>query len=506
MIRGIETPLTEVRREVFSELARIAFEGKDLSDEIEKAVFKIIPGEVPKFRDSVFKERAIVGERIRLALGLPLRKVDEQSSVSKGSDYVDLDERIYLPPLVNIISFACDACEEKSYEVTNNCRKCVAHPCKTVCPVDAVTFSETGASIDKKKCIRCGKCKSACPFSAIINFERPCEAACGVKAIDSDELGRSVIDREKCVSCGMCMISCPFGAIADKSQVFQLSKALSKKDTKICAMIAPSFYGQFGDDVSEGKLIGALKELGFHDVYEVSLGADIVAMSEADEFLNHVPEDKPFLGTSCCPTWAMAAKKNFPELKGCISSSSTPMGVTARIIRNKYEDDCKIAFIGPCIAKKLEALNEELSPYVDFVVTYEELMGMFVGKNIDFSQVEEESDFDQGSFYGRDFAAAGGVAQAVAAVIKEKDPKRIVPIDSADGLSECIKLLKMAKAGRKDGYLLEGMGCPGGCVGGPGTLLMTNKGKSNLTKFSNSSNYKLPSENKMAVENMKFLP
>lgn len=497
-MKGIYTPLTKIRRQVFSELARLAFEDLSLETELNKSVFKIIPGELPKFRDSIFKERAIVSERLRLALGLPLRKLNEHRGMESDLDFVNIDKRAYSAPLVNVIPFACDACPEKTYLVTNNCRKCIAHPCKKVCPVNAIELKDNGAFIDSDKCIKCGKCKQACPYSAIVQFDRPCASICGVNAIESDELGRAKINKDKCVSCGMCMINCPFGAIADKSQIFQLSKSLVKKENKICAMIAPSFVGQFGPLASPSQILEGLKKLGFDDVFEVSLGADIVTIDEAKEFMEHVPNDKPFLGTSCCPTWAMAAKKNFPEFQNYISSSSTPMGVTARIIKKKYPNS-KIVFIGPCIAKKLEALNEDFSPFVDFVITYEELMGMFIGKDIELSELENNEEINQSSYYGREFASAGGVANAVSQLIKKDHPDMDLKIDSASGLSECIKMLKIAKAGKRDGYLLEGMGCPGGCVGGPGTMLQINKGKFQVTKFAKESPYKNPDENPLAI-------
>lgn len=498
-MKGIYTPITKVRRQVFAELARIAFNDLELSKEINNSVFKIVPGEVAKFRDSIFKERAVVGERLRLALGLPLRKLDERVSISQGIADVDMSKRAYTPPLVNVISFACEACPTKSYKVTDNCRKCIAHPCKSVCPVNAISLQDSGAYIDQEKCIKCGKCQNACPYSAVIGFDRPCAKACGVNAIESDHLGRATINRDKCVSCGMCMISCPFGAIADKSQVFQVSKALADENIKMTAMVAPSFVGQFGPLASPQQIVKALELLGFEGVFEASLGADVVTIDEAEEYMHHVPEEKPFLGTSCCPTWAMAAKKNFPEFKGYISSSSTPMGVTAKMIK-KHHPDSKIVFIGPCIAKKLEALNEELSPHIDFVVTYEELLGMFVGKNIEVADIEEKTEINDASLLGREFAFAGGVAQAVAEVIKEKDPNFEVKLDKADGLDNCMKMLKLAKAGKRDGYLLEGMGCPGGCIGGPGTMLQQNKGKVKVSMFAKESEFKSPSENEKALE------
>lgn len=217
-MRGITTPVTKIRRQVFTEIARLAYEDGDYS-RIEELPYTIIPGEKANYRDSVFKERAIVGERLRLAVGLPLRPVDQHAPVSQGINDSAIADMFYEPPLINVISFACNACEETSYTVTDLCRSCIAHPCTAVCPVKAVSIVNGRSYIDKSKCVKCGRCAQACPYSAIVKSERPCAAACGVDAIESDEYGRAKINYDKCVSCGQCLVSCPFSAIADKSQI-----------------------------------------------------------------------------------------------------------------------------------------------------------------------------------------------------------------------------------------------------------------------------------------------
>lgn len=246
--------IIEVRRNVFSEITRIAYSDEDLMEALENAPMKILPGEVTERRDSIFKERAIVGEQLRLALGLPVRKASEFRRITEGINAVDVTDRVYEAPLVNIIPFACNACPTKSLEVTPNCRKCVAHPCIQVCPVKAISMGETQTHIDKEKCIRCGKCKDVCPYSAIIQYDRPCAKACGVNAIGSDEYGRAQIDYTKCVSCGQCMAHCPFGAIADKSQIYQLIKSMRNKKEKHIAIVAPAFVSQFGAKIKPAQV------------------------------------------------------------------------------------------------------------------------------------------------------------------------------------------------------------------------------------------------------------
>lgn len=320
------------------------------------------------------------------------------------------------------------------------------------------------AIIDQKKCIKCGRCKETCPYSAIVLYERPCAAACGVNAIDSDYLGRAQINSDRCVSCGRCIIQCPFGAIADKSQIYQLIKAL-KSNEHMYAIIAPSFLGQFGPLASPLQIVEGIKQLGFKDVVEVSLGADVTTLREAKEFLEKVPEEIPYMGTSCC--------------------------------------NSKITFIGPCISKKLEALREDVKDYVHFVITFEEIMGMFVAKEIELSEIEADQEIQDASALGRGYAIAGGVADAVKNVALEIDPAREINVECAMTLSECVKLMKVAKAGKKSGYLIEGMACLNGCIGGPGTLASVSRVKKAVEGFKNQSSYKTPFDNKIIDEALR---
>ena len=226
-MRGVHTFINDIRRQVFTEVARMAFEGGNYAKTIRELPYKIIPGEVAKYRQNILVERAVVSERIRLAIGLPLRNVSEYEPTDAYLEDSLVAEKYYDPPLINIISFACNACPTKRVQVTNMCQGCLAHPCKEVCPKDAISIVQGKSFIDQEKCIKCGKCADECPYGAILKFERPCAEACGMDAIGSDELGRAKIDYDKCVSCGMCLVNCPFGAISDKSQIFQLIQASS---------------------------------------------------------------------------------------------------------------------------------------------------------------------------------------------------------------------------------------------------------------------------------------
>ena len=469
-MRGVHSAVDDIRRNVFTEVARLAYEGGDLN-RVDMIPYKIVPGEVARHRHDVFLERAIVQERVRLALGMSLQPAGEQSPVSAQIQEAATDQKYFEEPLVNIIPFACNACPPKQIRITDSCQGCISHPCMNVCPKDAIYLDENKhCHIDQSKCIKCGKCFNQCPYRAISKIERPCAAACGMDAIESDELGRAKINYDKCVSCGMCLVNCPFGAIADKSQIFQLIHAM-KGGSKVIACVAPAFVSQFGDKVTPAKLRSAMREIGFSDVVEVAIGADLCTIEEAEDFLKKVPAEQPFMGTSCCPAWSVMAKKLFPEFRDYISMALTPMVITARMVK-KQNPEAKICFIGPCAAKKLEANRKAVRSDVDYVLTFEELQGMFDAREVDPSAVEPdpEGDFTAGSAAGRGFAVGGGVAAAVAQLIGEREPGKTIPIEYGDGLRECRKMLTLARAGKYNGYLLEGMGCPGGCVAGAGTI------------------------------------
>ena len=481
-MRNFKCYIADLRKRVFAEVARLAYEGGDYR-RMEKLPYEIVPGEVGNQRSSIFLERAIVGERIRLAMGLPLRPVAEHSLLSDGIEESAVAEKYYDPPLVNIIKYACNGCKPTHYEVTNACQGCLSRHCQNACPKDAIDIDRSGhACIDQSKCIKCGKCAAQCPYHAIAKIERPCAAACGMDAIESDEKGRAKINYDKCVSCGMCLVNCPFAAIADKSQIFQIIHAMKHHD-EVIACVAPAFVSQFGKDATPAKLKAAMRRCGFADVVEVAIGADLCTIEEAKDFLEKVPGEQDYMATSCCPAWHSMIGKLFPSESKKISMTLTPMVFTARLMKKEHPG-CKVVFVGPCAAKKLEAIRADIRSDVDFVLTFEELMGMFEAKEIDFAALEESEGLNEGTGAGRGFAVAGGVAQAVTNLVNETHPDLEVKTARAEGLRDCRKLMMMAKAGKYKGYLLEGMACPGGCVAGAGTILPVDKAAKFVEKYS----------------------
>ena len=482
-MKGIKTRKSILRRMVFSKVANFAYTNGDKEDFI-RIPYEVLPGEDANYRNDIFLERAIFSERLRAAMGMPLRDAGEFSPIIANWEEADTGNHYYTPPLINVIKFACNACPEKRVFVTNGCQGCIEHPCKEVCPKKAISMINGRSVIDQDKCIKCGKCTEACPYNAIIKQERPCTKACGAGAIKSDAKGRAEIDQDKCVGCSQCLVNCPFGAIVDKSQIYQTIKAI-QSGVPVYAAVAPAFAGQVTDsEFAHERVRPVLKRLGFADAVEVAIGADLCTVAEARDFVEEVPEKLDFMLTSCCPAWAAYIKKNFPTMTDNISMALTPMVWTARLIK-KMHPGCKVAFLGPCTAKKLEAMRRTIRSDVDFVLTFEEVVGMMDAKGIDPNDIPEEEylPFKEASGDGWGFAVSGGVAEAVKNVLAKTNPDLELKMAKAEGLDDCKKMLLAAKFHKYDGYLLEGMACKGGCIGGAGTLASNNRATSLVDKL-----------------------
>mgnify|MGYP003294515169 CR=1 FL=1 len=381
-MRGIPSLITDIRKNVFCEVAKMAYAGGDYSN-AEDLPYKIVPGDQPLHRESVFLERAIASERVRLAMGLNIRPIQTRHLMTEGMDAAAVAEQYYEPPLINIIPYACHACPTNQYRVTESCQNCLAASCQKVCPKDAISFVNGKSCIDPEKCIKCGKCATACPYHAIIHMERPCQAACGMDAIVSDAQGKAIINQEKCVACGQCLVSCPFGAIVDKGQIFQVIQSILQGD-KVIAIVAPAFIGQFGKHSTPGKFIAAMKVLGFHRIVEVAVGADMCTIEEAKDFLEKVPSQQNYMATSCCPAWVKFAETYYPELLPNISSAKSPIGMQGPTIKTYFAQkmgidrkDLVVVSVMPCVAKKFECNRDEFrvdgDPDVNISITTREL-------------------------------------------------------------------------------------------------------------------------------------
>lgn len=456
-MRKFDTKVQHLKYKVLREVARLAWEDR-LQEDLFDIPKIIVPGKVPTMRCCIYKERAIVGERVKLAMG-----GDKEN-----------------PNVIEVIETACDECPMGGYEVTNACRGCLAHRCEDVCRFGAISFDENHvAHIDKSKCKECGACSKVCPYTAIISRKRPCENACKIKAIKMSEDRSAAIDNSKCIACGACVYQCPFGAISDKSFIIDAIDILKKSENntkyKVFAVVAPAISSQFSY-AKLGQVITGLKELGFHTVIEAALGADMVSLSESRELV-----EKGFITSSCCPAFVTYVQTAFPALAENISHNLSPMATIAKYIK-EHEGPSKVIFIGPCTAKKGEVQKEGVKEYVDVAMTFEELQALFDSKDVDITTLDEDV-LDNASYFGRIFARSGGLSDAVAQALKEQGIEFDLKACSCDGIEACkIALLQKTK-GKLDANFIEGMACVGGCIGGAGCLTHGEKNKANVDAY-----------------------
>lgn len=456
-MRKFDTKVQYLKYKVLREVASQAWNDTLLKNLLDIPKI-IVPGKTSTMRCCVYKERAILAERVKMAMGGETQNNN----------------------VIQVIDIACDECPAAGYEVTDSCRGCLAHRCEDVCKRGAISFDHNHvAHIDKSKCVECGACAKVCPFAAIVNRKRPCQISCKVKAISINEDNAASIDNEKCIQCGACVYHCPFGAITDKSFILNVVDLIKKSESnskyKVYAMVAPSISSQF-TYAKLGQVITGLKKLGFFTVVEAALGADMVAHAESKEL-----SEKGFLTSSCCPAFVQYVKSAFPKLLPLVSHNLSPMATLAKYIK-ETDKTAKIVFIGPCTAKKAEAQLETVKPYVDAVLTFEELQALYDSRNIDITTLEEDV-LDNASYFGRIFARSGGLTDAVKqGLIEQKIDFALKPI-ACDGIEECrIALLKKNK-NILDANFIEGMACTGGCIGGAGCLTHGEKNKSEVDKY-----------------------
>lgn len=458
-VKKFDTKVQHLKYEVLREVARHAFDGTLLEhyNDIPKTIVK---GPKATMRCCIYKERAILAERVKLATG------GDKSN----------------PNVIEVIDIACDECPLSGYTVTESCRGCIAHRCEEVCKRGAITFDDQlKAHIDKDKCVECGMCAKVCPYSAIVNQKRPCENACKVNAISMAEGTKAAhIDNDKCISCGACVYQCPFGAISDKSYILDVIQMIKdsdhNKNFKLHAVVAPSIASQFRH-VKLGQVISGLKEMGFYSVVEAAWGADLVSYRESQELV-----EKGFLTSSCCPAFVDYIKKAFPSLVEHISHNLSPMASIAQCMKQQ-DEACKIVFIGPCTAKKAEIKLDTVSPYIDSAITFEELQALFDALEIDLEHLSVDV-LDNASYFGRIFARSGGLTDAVAQALKEQGVTdfEFKPI-ACDGIEACKKALMLASKNVLPNNFIEGMACNGGCIGGAGCLTHGVKDKNEVDEY-----------------------
>lgn len=463
-VNKFDNKVQVLKYKVLKEVARLAWDNI-LLENVTEIPKNISSGKVPTMRCCVYKERAILAERVKLAIG--------------GNRF---NKKV-----IQVIDIACEDCPTGGYEVTSACRGCLAHRCEEVCPVGAISFgSDQKAHIDKTKCIECGRCANACPYNAINNYKRPCESSCKVHAISMGENKEAKIDYDKCIACGACAYQCPFGAITDRSYILDvidvIQNSANGKNYRVYAMVAPSVASQFRY-AKLGQVLTAIKMLGFTDIVEVAYGADVVAKKEAEEL-----EEKGFLTSSCCPAFVTYIEKNYPQLKEFVSHNLSPAGTIAQLIKQN-DPTAKTVFIGPCTAKKTEFQREEYQGLIDSVITFEELQALIDSKDIE-TQNLPETDVDTASSFGRNFAKSGGVASALHQALKESGSSFEASPISCSGIEECRVALIRASKGMLPHNFIEGMACKGGCINGAGCLSHSDKNPQKIVDYASSASAK----------------
>lgn len=432
----------KIKHDVLYEVAKLAF-ADELEEKRDGIAEALIPGPTPQFRCCIYKEREIIRQRVRLAEGKAPGMNDDGN-------------------IVQVISSACEDCPISSYVVTDNCQNCIGKACINACNFGAIEMGRHRSHIDASKCKECGKCAQACPYHAIAALKRPCKFSCPVDAISYDENGISVINEEKCIRCGLCIHKCPFGAIGSKTFIVDVIKAI-KSEHPVYALVAPATEGQFGENITMNSWKKAMKAVGFTDLVEVGLGGDMTAAYEAEEWAEAYKNGKK-MTTSCCPAFVNMIKKHYPELIDNVSTTISPMCAVSRLLKAK-EPDAVTVFIGPCISKKSEVKDHAIEGNADFALTYSEIRAMMRAKGVELE--EDDNTYQESSVYGKRFANAGGVTEAVLQSLKESDDEIAATVNKCNGAAECKKALLLMKVGRLPEDFIEGMICEGGCVGGP---------------------------------------
>lgn len=469
------TNATRIRRDLLVRIARLFDQGR-LVEDIDRIPYDMVKRGTDSIRCCVHHDRAILRRRLVARLGLAVEAVEDEALPLAEHAKQALSRETIGEPVLTVIDEACHACVRSRYYVTDACQGCMARPCTTVCPRKAIRLEGGRARIDESLCVECGLCTKACRYGSIIKLPVPCEEACPVGAISKGADGKEAIDFGRCIACGACLAQCPFGAVTDRSQLLDVIRRIPLTGARpklVVALVAPAVMAQFRAET--GRVQAAIMALGFNAVLEVAVGADRTAAEEAAELVVHA-EGHP-LATSCCPAWVEAARKHAADAPISLSGTPSPMVFTARLAREEYPGCCTV-FIGPCVAKRVEAIR---TGEVDFVLSSEELGALLIARGVELAQVEPVTAEAVPSAGARGFAASQGVAAEVAqrfGVAYQGKPIRVAAID---GLNR--KVLDELRSGSvPECDLLEVMTCQGGCIGGPSILVNPKIASSQLRK------------------------
>lgn len=441
------------------------FKAGTLAEDIDRIPIELRPRNENAIRCCVYKDRAMLKYRLMALLGFGMEEETDESRQLK--DYL-ADARAGKnnpEPVLSVCTVGCHGCVDSHVQVSSACVGCFARPCMAACPRQAITVVNQRSTIDRSKCIDCGKCMAVCPYHAIIRNPLPCEDACPVGAIGKGEDGLVKIDFNTCIYCGKCFRSCPFSTIMERSSLINILDVM-ESGRPVVAMVAPSVTNQFPGTLEQ--LFTALRMAGFSAIMEVALGAELTTEHEAEEFFERMARGDRLMTSSCCPAWVEAAKRHIPDIVPMVSSTPSPMAYAGQLARKEYPDAVTV-FIGPCIAKRREAQSD---PNVDYVMTFEELGALLAAMEIDVISLEPAKLDKPATSFARNFARSCGVSEAILQEIGAGSPDR-PKIDGKfiNGLDrKSVNLLKLYAKGKLPGNFVEVMACTGGCIGGPCSL------------------------------------